>query len=319
MRIFGSFQLAASPWHTSGHNSMIFPCHLWHFLAAFIWPLFNIPTFSSFHCYFNILIGWPMILLTVQPLGPIRRSFHHNSDTSDILFIFISPLLYLNFGITQKIKRDFSPFIYHCKYTAAASPQYTATQILTSNCALLSLASLWLCLLFHFSLTLCSFNSALLLFPLPQATHRLDIAEGSVNHYLAQLSRHSVFVVGLLTSEASLMYQCLSPLVCTSSCSCLFLSVPAHPRSFLLSLLVPACPHLSMLIPACPHLFVHGFICACSYAPVSALVCICLHSCLVAHAAFVLVCVCLFMPAFVVICTCPDSMLTLFVCIWGVD
>jgi hypothetical protein len=32
----------------------------------------------------------------------------------------------------------------------------------------------------------------------------LDIVEGSVNHYLAQLSRYSVFVVGLPTSEASL-------------------------------------------------------------------------------------------------------------------
>jgi hypothetical protein len=35
----------------------------------------------------------------------------------------------------------------------------------------------------------------------------LDIAEGSVNHYLAQLSRYGVFVVGLPTSEASLTYH----------------------------------------------------------------------------------------------------------------
>ena len=63
-------------------------------------------------------------------------------------------------------------------------------------------------LLFRLLLTSHSFNSAWLSFSLPKATHRLDITEGSVNHYLAQLSWYGVFVVGLLTSEASLMYQC---------------------------------------------------------------------------------------------------------------
>ena len=40
MHIFGSFQLAASPWHTSGHNSMIFPRLLRHLVAlfSFIYP-----------------------------------------------------------------------------------------------------------------------------------------------------------------------------------------------------------------------------------------------------------------------------------------
>ena len=173
MQVFHTFQLGASPWPTSGHNSRIFPRLLWRFSASFILPLFNIPTFSSFHCYFDILIGWLMLLSAAQPLGPIRRSFQRYSDTSDILFIFISPLLYLNFGITQKIERDFSPLVYHCEYSATASPQYTATQILTS-------AQFRLCLSFHLLLNSRSFNLAPLSFPLPQATHRLDIAEGSV-------------------------------------------------------------------------------------------------------------------------------------------
>ena len=40
MCVFGSFQLAASPWHNSGLNSRIFPRLLWHFVAlfSFIYP-----------------------------------------------------------------------------------------------------------------------------------------------------------------------------------------------------------------------------------------------------------------------------------------
>ena len=191
MHVFCSFQLGASPWPTSRHNSRIFPCilrHLaallQHFSALFILPLFGIPTFSSFHCYCNILIGWLMLLSTAQPLEPIRRSFRRYSSTSDILFIFISPLLYLNFGITQKIERLLPPHLplrIHCNCIPLIHHNIDLDLRLRS-------ASFRLRLSFRFTLTLHSFNLAPLSLPLPQAAHRLHIAEGSVNHYLAQLS-----------------------------------------------------------------------------------------------------------------------------------
>jgi hypothetical protein len=85
------------------HISDTYPSYsdtFWHFRTSFILPLFGILTVWLFHLYFDIFIGWLMLLSFWQHLRPTRRSFRHYSDPSDILFIFISPLLYLNFGIT---------------------------------------------------------------------------------------------------------------------------------------------------------------------------------------------------------------------------
>jgi hypothetical protein len=177
--------------HIHIYNMCSSTCHT--FSALFILPLFRILKFWSVHHYSLVLIGQLMLLSFGQLLRSTWRSFQCYSSSSDILFIFISPFLYLNFGITKKNRETF--------------PSSFGTAITLQLC---SHSTLWhthwpptaLCFSSFYRSGTCYtyFHLIWLCFHSPLTPLWLDIAKGQVNHssHPFRSSFAWLFVCGIL-------------------------------------------------------------------------------------------------------------------------